>query len=230
MLRYTLALLALAVSLNLSACETGDDIPWMSLDSGADAISGHDVRDTLLNRRDTPFNPDVPWDFGQDHSAAEDADHQDSGWFDADPDALPWDVYTPDIDLDVSSDITLDTKIDADADKDADADADADVDVDAEIPTDIKQDSDSRDVPRDTSPDGTDGLSCMEVATCAMDCGGDYICMDDCYAQGSPAAQEQAELLLWCAEDNCADLFHDSNALLNCVIQYCPNETMACIE
>lgn len=211
-------LLALGLTLILPACESGEDLPWMTMDGGADAVAMSDDRGHVWTRPDASGASDFGRDFGTDAPGTADVDDPDHGGFDVDHDAPGQDIGSPD----TPADATPDTELDLPIHVDADADADADVHKDVFDVADIK------DSGPEVFSDAGDGLSCLQVVSCGMDCGSDQNCYNDCFSQGSPAAQDAAAMVLLCANQYCIDYMYDSNALMNCMFQFCSVELTQC--
>jgi hypothetical protein len=72
------------------------------------------------------------------------------------------------------------------------------------------------------TPSSSNELDCNGVYTCFGECGeGDRACLDDCFGQGSSAAQSQVNAVGQCAQDNqCQDG--------ECVDANCPTQVAAC--
>jgi hypothetical protein len=54
-----------------------------------------------------------------------------------------------------------------------------------------------------------EGVSCIEVLGCVLDCAPDLGCMDECQDLGTPEAQEQAQALLMCVFSLCPTMDKD---------------------
>jgi hypothetical protein len=70
---------------------------------------------------------------------------------------------------------------------------------------------------------GSDGLACVPLATCAIECGYDDLCMLGCAPPISPEADAEAQAVIDCAEIAMCDTF-------NCTEELCPNQWGACVS
>jgi len=214
-----LILAFLAPLLLLCACEdVSDGLPVLTWDLASDGLGADAGRD-VFQRRDVHGDP-TPWDPGFDPGQPDgvlpdwgtgDATGSDPGAADGEQsDAGPEDGITMDTSLvDVSHDASP-----TDAAHDARPDALPDGVVVADSPADV---------------DAT-ALSCSEILECASDCGYALPCVQQCIQKGDAQTQAIAQALLSCTLDACSQFLEDEMALQNCVIQYCSEEGLNCLN
>ncbi len=72
------------------------------------------------------------------------------------------------------------------------------------------------------------GQTCLEIANCALACGSDYTCIQNCESAGSSAAQGAFQNLFDCLLQNCMQALQNPTQLMTCVQQNCPTEYADC--
>jgi hypothetical protein len=155
------------------------------------------------------------------------------GGADVNRDVPPWDPGFDVPPFDVANDPAGDESPPDGVVEDVPADAPADPspvdvapDVQPDTHPDVAQDT-MLDMPADYGPIE---LSCSQILDCAVTCDYAMGCVQQCIARGGPSARAAAQALLSCTMDACSQFLQDGQALQTCVIQYCRDEGLNCLN